>query len=52
MPQGAIRISPIGPPQSVPTAGAIPGVQLLNSGVIQLPSASPGKMWDSIIESY
>lgn len=52
VPQGAIRISPIGPPQSVPTAGAIPGVQLLNSGVIQLPSASPGKMWDSIIESY
>ncbi|KAK3570083.1 hypothetical protein QTP86_010232 [Hemibagrus guttatus] len=42
VPQGAIRISPIGPPQSVPTAGAIPGVQLLNSGVIQLPSASPG----------
>ncbi|KAI5629665.1 homeobox protein SIX5 [Silurus asotus] len=42
VPQGAICISPIGPPQSVPTAGAIPGVQLLNSGVIQLPSASPG----------
>ncbi|KAI7802749.1 homeobox protein SIX5, partial [Triplophysa rosa] len=39
--QGPIRLSPIGPPQSVPTA-SIPGVQLLNSGVIQLPSASPG----------
>lgn len=52
MPQGAIRISPIGPPQSVPTAGAIPGVQLLNSGVIQLPSASPGKILDSIVEPY
>ncbi|TST73082.1 Homeobox protein SIX4 [Bagarius yarrelli] len=42
VPQGAIRISPIGPPQSVPTAGPIPGVPLLNSGVIQLPSTSPG----------
>lgn len=52
VPQGAIRISPIGPPQSVPTAGAIPGVQLLNSGVIQLPSASPGKIRSSIIEPY
>ncbi len=40
--QGPIRLSPIGPPQSVPT-GTIPGVQLLNSGVIQLPSASPGR---------
>lgn len=49
VPQGALRISPIGPPQSVPTAGAIPGVQLFNSGVIQLPSASPGKIQDSII---
>lgn len=52
VPQGAIRISPIGPPQSVPTAGAIPGVQLLNSGVIQLPPASPGKIRDSIFEPY
>ncbi|KAL6478630.1 hypothetical protein MHYP_G00120630 [Metynnis hypsauchen] len=42
VPQGALRITPIGPPQSAPTAGAIPSVQLLNSGVIQLPSASPG----------
>ncbi|KTG43390.1 hypothetical protein cypCar_00005086 [Cyprinus carpio] len=41
--QGPIRLSPIGPPQSVPT-GTIPGVQLLNSGVIQLPSASPGNI--------
>ncbi|XP_056622681.1 homeobox protein SIX5 [Triplophysa dalaica] len=41
--QGPIRLSPIGPPQSVPTA-SIPGVQLLNSGVIQLPSASPGNL--------
>ncbi|KAF5897660.1 homeobox protein SIX5-like, partial [Clarias magur] len=41
LPQGAIRLSPIGPPQSVPAAGPIPSVQLLNSGVIQLPSASP-----------
>ncbi len=40
--QGPICLSPIGPPQSVPT-GTIPGVQLLNSGVIQLPSASPGR---------
>lgn len=46
--QGPIRLSPIGPPQSVPTA-SIPGVQLLNSGVIQLPSASPGKAVDSNI---
>lgn len=52
VPQGAIRLSPIGPPQSVPTAGAIPGVQLLNSGVIQLPPSSPGKIWDSIFEPY
>lgn len=52
VPQGAIRISPIGPPQSVPTAGAIPGVQLLNSGVIQLPPASPGKIRNSIFEPY
>lgn len=52
VPQGAIRISPIGPPQSVPTAGAIPGVQLLNSGVIQLPSASPGNIQDSVLEPY
>ncbi|XP_016416300.1 homeobox protein SIX5-like [Sinocyclocheilus rhinocerous] len=41
--QGPIRLSPIGPPQSVPT-GTIPGVQLLNSGVIHLPSASPGNI--------
>ncbi|KTF99216.1 hypothetical protein cypCar_00032760 [Cyprinus carpio] len=41
--QGSICLSPIGPPQSVPT-GTIPGVQLLNSGVIQLPSASPGNI--------
>ncbi|XP_076846468.1 homeobox protein SIX5 [Brachyhypopomus gauderio] len=40
--QGPIRISQIGPPQSVPTCGAIPSVQLLNSGVIQLPSTPPG----------
>lgn len=41
--QGPIRLSPIGPPQSVPT-GTIPGVQLLNSGVIKLPTASPGNI--------
>ncbi|XP_018978793.1 homeobox protein SIX5-like [Cyprinus carpio] len=41
--QGSICLSPIGPPQSVPT-GTIPGVQLLNSGVIQIPSASPGNI--------
>ncbi|XP_059420841.1 homeobox protein SIX5 [Carassius carassius] len=41
--QGPICLSPIGPPQSVPT-GTIPGVQLINSGVIQLPSASPGNI--------
>ncbi|XP_056334111.1 homeobox protein SIX5 [Danio aesculapii] len=41
--QGPIRLSPIGPPQSVPT-GSIPGVQLLNSGVIKLPTASPGNI--------
>ncbi|XP_062860490.1 homeobox protein SIX5 isoform X1 [Trichomycterus rosablanca] len=40
--QGPVRISPIGPPQSVPAGGGIPSVQLLNSGVIQLPSPSPG----------
>lgn len=40
--QGPIRLSPIGPPQSVPT-GTIPGVQLLNSGVIKLPTASTGR---------
>lgn len=43
MSQGAIRITPIGPPQSAPSGGAIPSVQLLNSGVIQLPPPSPGK---------
>ncbi|XP_051512315.1 homeobox protein SIX5-like [Myxocyprinus asiaticus] len=41
--QGPICLSPVGPPQSVPTA-SIPGVQLLNSGLIQLPSASPGNI--------
>uniref|UniRef100_A0A4W4G9I4 Homeobox domain-containing protein n=1 Tax=Electrophorus electricus TaxID=8005 RepID=A0A4W4G9I4_ELEEL len=40
--QGPIRISPIGPPQSVPTPGPIPSVQLLNSGVIRLPTSPPG----------
>lgn len=41
--QGPIRLSPVGPPQSVPT-GSIPSVQLLNSGVFQLPSVSPGNI--------
>ncbi|TRZ01914.1 hypothetical protein DNTS_028604 [Danionella cerebrum] len=41
--QGPICLSPIGPPQSVPS-GNIPGVQLLNSGVIKLPSVSPGNI--------
>lgn len=49
LPQGAIRLSPIGAPQCAPATGPIPGVQLLNSGVIQLPSASPGKIQDCII---
>ncbi|XP_030621355.1 homeobox protein SIX5 [Chanos chanos] len=41
--QGPLRISPLGPLQNVgPAANATPGVQLLNSGVIQLPSATPG----------
>ncbi|XP_051580335.1 homeobox protein SIX5 isoform X1 [Myxocyprinus asiaticus] len=40
---GPICLSPVGPPQSVPTA-TIPGVQLLNSGVVQLPSSSPGNI--------
>ncbi|XP_016307526.1 homeobox protein SIX5-like [Sinocyclocheilus anshuiensis] len=41
--QGPICLSPIGPPQSVRT-GTIPGVQFLNSGVIQLPTSSPGNI--------
>lgn len=43
--QGPVRISPVGPPQSVPAGGGIPSVQLLNSGVIQLPPSSPGKFF-------
>ncbi|KAM4627361.1 homeobox protein SIX5 [Polymixia lowei] len=43
--QGPVRINQVGPIQSVgPPTSMTPGVQLLNSGVIQLPSASPGNL--------
>ncbi|CAB1454659.1 unnamed protein product [Pleuronectes platessa] len=43
--QGPVRINQLRPIQSVgsPTSMA-PGVQLLNSGIIQLPSAAPGNL--------
>eukprot|EP00063_Salmo_salar_P094323 XP_014069158.1 PREDICTED: homeobox protein SIX5-like [Salmo salar] len=45
IPQGPFRINQLGPLQTVgPSTSMAPGVQLLNSGVIQLPSASPGNL--------
>lgn len=42
--QGPLRINQLRPIQSVgPPTSMTPGVQLLNSGIIQLPSAPPGK---------
>ncbi|KAM9453427.1 uncharacterized protein ACWYII_012502 [Salvelinus alpinus] len=44
-PQGPFRINQLGPLQTVgPPTSMAPSVQLLNSGVIQLPSASPGNL--------
>ncbi|XP_029302520.1 homeobox protein SIX5 [Cottoperca gobio] len=43
--QGPLRINQLRPIQSVGTPTSMaPGVQLLNSGIIQLPSASPGNL--------
>ncbi|XP_071368675.1 homeobox protein SIX5 isoform X3 [Centroberyx affinis] len=43
--QGPFRINQLRPIQSVgPPTSVTPGVQLLNSGVIQLPSTSPGNL--------
>lgn len=43
--QGPLRINQLRPIQSVgPPTSMAPGVQLLNSGIIQLPSASPGTL--------
>lgn len=43
--QGALRINQLRPIQSVgPPTSVAPGVQLLNSGIIQLPSAAPGTL--------
>lgn len=43
--QGPLRINQLRPIQSVgPPTSVAPGVQLLNSGIIQLPSASPGTL--------
>lgn len=43
--QGPLRINQLRPFQSVgPQSIAAPSVQLLNSGIIQLPSAPPGKL--------
>nr|XP_046171782.1 homeobox protein SIX5-like [Oncorhynchus gorbuscha] len=45
MPPGPYRINQLGPLQTVgPPTSMAPSVQLLNSGVIQLPSASPGNL--------
>lgn len=42
--QAPLRVNQLGSLQSVgPTASASPGVQILNSGIIQIPSNSPGK---------
>ncbi|XP_076138707.1 homeobox protein SIX5 [Alosa pseudoharengus] len=41
--QAPLRVNQLGSLQSVgPTASASPGVQILNSGIIQIPSSSPG----------
>ncbi|XP_034723604.1 homeobox protein SIX5 [Etheostoma cragini] len=43
--QGPLRINQLRPIQSVgPPTSVAPGVQLLNSGIIQLPSAPPGNL--------
>nr|XP_020480136.1 homeobox protein SIX5-like [Monopterus albus] len=43
--QGPLRINQLRPIQSVGTSTSVaPGVQLLNSGIIQLPSAPPGNL--------
>ncbi|XP_034460308.1 homeobox protein SIX5 [Hippoglossus hippoglossus] len=43
--QGPVRINQLRPIQSVgPPTSMAPGVQLLNSGIIQLPSAAPGNL--------
>ncbi|XP_041796510.1 homeobox protein SIX5 [Chelmon rostratus] len=43
--QGPLRINQLRPVQSVgPPTSVAPGVQLLNSGIIQLPSAPPGNL--------
>ncbi|KAM7399273.1 hypothetical protein PAMP_018554 [Pampus punctatissimus] len=43
--QGPLRINQLRPIQSVGTPTSVsPGMQLLNSGIIQLPSASPGNL--------
>ncbi|XP_074498232.1 homeobox protein SIX5 [Sebastes fasciatus] len=45
MAQGPLRINQLRPIQSVgPPTSMAPGVQLLNSGIIQLPSAPPGNL--------
>ncbi|XP_068173627.1 homeobox protein SIX5 [Antennarius striatus] len=45
VPQGPLRINQLRPLQSVgPPTSMAPGVQLLNSGIIQLPSAPPGNL--------
>uniref|UniRef100_UPI0037E76D1F homeobox protein SIX5 isoform X1 n=1 Tax=Semicossyphus pulcher TaxID=241346 RepID=UPI0037E76D1F len=45
VPQGPLRINQLRPIQSVvPPTSVAPGVQLLNSGIIQLPSAPPGNL--------
>ncbi|KAK5868686.1 hypothetical protein PBY51_009678 [Eleginops maclovinus] len=43
--QGPLRINQLRPlPNAGPQTGMSPGVQLLNSGIIQLPSAAPGNL--------
>ncbi|XP_010870778.1 homeobox protein SIX5 [Esox lucius] len=45
MTQGPFRTNQLGPQQTVAASPSMPpGVQLLNSGVIQLPSTSPGNL--------
>ena len=43
--QAPLRVNQLGSLQSVcPTGTSSPGVQILNSGIIQIPSSSPGKI--------
>ncbi|XP_020491758.3 homeobox protein SIX5 isoform X2 [Labrus bergylta] len=45
VPQGPLRMNQLRPIQGVvPPTSMAPGVQLLNSGIIQLPSAPPGNL--------